>query len=476
MSKTNTLFSEFNSISSKQWKQQIQYDLKGEDYNNTLVWESPEGIKVKPFYHSDETNSKIEAITPQNAFSILQNIFVHDIKKSNERALDSINRGAESIRFTIENKTISLEDLMQNLPLEKITYYFYLPFLSIDFVNEIKKFSINNKANFIIQLDPIGQLCKEGNWFENLEKDFEKLNVISKNILPQNIKLQENNSHPLEEFPKGEVAFLNINASIYQNAGANMVQQLAYTLAHINEYFNKHVSLHHPITIEVSVGTNYFFEIAKIRALRLLFATLAKEYNYKFDCNIIVTPTKRNKTIYDYNVNMLRTTTECMSAILGGANSIANLPYDNLYHKDNEFGDRIARNQLLILKHESYFDKVNNPTDGTYYIESLTEQLAEKALIHFKEIEANGGFIKQLIEGTIQKKIQESTQKEQELFDTGKEILLGTNKYPNKNDRMKHDLELFPFVKQNPRKTLIIPIIEKRLAEKLEQERLSLEQ
>jgi methylmalonyl-CoA mutase len=223
------------------------------------------------------------------------------------------------------------------------------------------------------------------------------------------------------------------------------------------------------------VGTNYFFEIAKLRAYRILFNCIAKEYNPNLECHLVVTPTKRNKTIYDYNVNMLRTTTECMSAIIGGADAIANLPYDALYHKDNEFGDRIARNQLLILKNESYFDKVNNPADGTYYIESLTHQLAEKALILFKDIEANGGFLKQLIEGIIKRKIQESADKEQELFDSGKEVLLGTNKYPNKDDKMKHDLELFPFVKVNPRKTLITPIIEKRLAEKLEQERLGKE-
>jgi Methylmalonyl-CoA mutase, N-terminal domain/subunit len=190
------------------------------------------------------------------------------------------------------------------------------------------------------------------------------------------------------------------------------------------------------------------------------------------ECHILVSPTKRNKTLYDYNVNMLRTTTECMSAILGGADAIANLPYDALYHKDNEFGDRIARNQLLILKHESYFDKVNNPADGSYYIENLTHQLAEKALTLFKDIEANGGFLKQLNEGIIKRKIQESADKEQQLFDAGKEVLLGTNKYPNKNDRMKDELELYPFVKMKPRKTLIMPIIEKRLAEKMEQEKL----
>ena len=453
---TNTnLFSEFESVSSKQWKQQIQFELKGADYNETLVWESPEGIKVKPFYHKDETELNFDAIIPEKPFAILQNIFVHDVQKSNNRAVDSLQRGAESIRFIIENDAISIEELMRNLPLENVSYYFNLPFLSIDFVSKINAFASKNNTTIVIQIDTIGQLEKEGNWHENLEKDFEKLNaIVSKTTIP----------------------FLTISSGIYQNAGANMVQQLAYTLAHVNEYFNRISTINQPITIEISVGTNYFFEIAKLRALRLLFNTLAKEYNHNFDCNIIATPTKRNKTLYDYNVNMLRTTTECMSAILGGANAIANLPYDAIYHKDNEFGDRIARNQLLVLKHESHFDKVNNPADGAYYIEELTQQLAEKALELFKDIEKNGGLINQLIDGTIQRKINESAAKEQDLFDSGKEVLLGTNKYPNKNDRMKHDLELFPFVKQNSRKTLITPIIEKRLAEKLEQERLSQEQ
>jgi methylmalonyl-CoA mutase len=449
------LFDAFEPVSSKQWKQQIQYELKGADYNDNSVWESLEGIKVRPFYHNDETEIKYTLKENKTPFSILQNIYVHDVALSNKRAIDTLNRGAENIRFTIENENVNLANLMQNLPLENTTYFFYLPFLSIDFVNKIDEFATNNNAKFCIQLDPIGQLTKDGNWFENLEKDFEKLNTISN---------------------KTSVPFITIQSGIYQNSGANMVQQLAYTLAHINEYFNRIKNSNQPITIEVSVGTNYFFEIAKLRALRILFNALAKEYNHTFDCHIIATPTKRNKTLYDYNVNMLRTTTECMSAVLGGADTVANLTYDSLYHKDNEFGDRIARNQLLILKHESYFDKVSNPADGAYYIETLTEQLAEKALLLFKEIEEKGGFITQLIEDKIQKKISESAAKEQELFDSGKEVLLGTNKYPNKNDKMKHDLDLFPFVKQNPRKTLIVPIIEKRLAEKIEQQRLSQEQ
>ena len=449
------LFSEFETVSSKQWKQQIQFELKGADYNETLVWESPEGIKVKPFYHNDEFENAITAIHPAQPFQIVQKIFVHDVELSNKKALDSLNRGAESVYFTIENDQIDCNELLKNLPSEKVIYYFNLPFLSVDFIGKLNAIISTNGLRAKLLVDPIGQLTKDGNWFNNLENDFDALNLLSS---------------------KETQAFININAKTYQNAGATIVQQIAYILAHANEYFNRILSLNQPLTIEVAVGTNYFFEIAKIRAIRLLFNTLAKEYNHTFDCHIIATPTKRNKTLYDYNVNMLRTTTECMSAILGGADAVANLAYDAIYHKDNEFGDRISRNQLLVLKHESYFDKVNNPADGAYYIETLTQQLAEKALDLFKDIEANGGFITQLFEGTIQRKISESAVKEQELFDSGKEVLLGTNKYPNKNDQMKNDLELYPFVKQNARKTLITPIIEKRLAEKLEQERLSQEQ
>ena len=263
------------------------------------------------------------------------------------------------------------------------------------------------------------------------------------------------------------------------------MQQLAYALAHVNEYLNHFSSewdkldseseRSRRLTFKVAVGSNYFFEIAKIRALRKLYATLASEYDISETCHIIATPSKRNKTLYDYNVNLLRTTTECMSAVLGGADTICNLPYDALYHKSNEFGERISRNQLLVLKEESYFDTVSNAADGTYYIESLTDELAEKALILFKSIEKGGGFLQQLKEGKIQQKIKESAEKEQQLFDEGKLKLLGTNYHTNPEDRMTANLDLYPFVKIKPRKTIIAPIIEKRLAELTEQERLKQE-
>ncbi|MBF4471096.1 methylmalonyl-CoA mutase subunit beta [Flavobacterium sp. HJJ] len=448
------LFDDFSPVSAKLWKQKIQFELNGADYNQTLIWNSPEDIKVKPFYDKEDTAKKYSISTKASQFKICQNIFVFDLDKSIEKALESINRGAESLCFTIPDEKINIAKLLERLPLGKIAVYFRFRFISIDFVKKIDAFVKDKKTAVYCLLDPIGQLAKDGNWYATQEKNnFETLNIIAKET--------------------ASLSLISINSGLYQNAGANIIQQIAYSLAHANEYFNRIDTINKPIVFQISVGGNYFFEIAKLRAFRILFKSIAKEYNHNLDCHIFVTPSKRNKTIYDYNVNMLRTTTECMSAILGGADAVANLPYDSLYHKDNEFGGRIARNQLLLLKNESYFDKVDNPADGSYYIESLTNQLAEKALLLFKDIETKGGFLKLLNEGVIKRKIQESADAEQALFDSGKETLLGTNKYPNKNDKMKHDLELFPFVKIKPRKTLITPIIEKRLAEKTEQERLS---
>lgn len=451
---SNLNFSEFSEKSSKEWKQFIQMDLNGEDYNETLVWKTNEGIHVKPFYHADEFHTLPNpSQTKATQWTICQSIYVANVEISNKKAVDAIKRGAESIHFILPSSSVILKDLLVNINLKITKVYLDCQFLSSDFLKQIAHLPDNN--NLIFFNDIIGNLARTGNWHKDLKTDHQDFdNLIS------------------------QTSTFSIDTSLYQNAGATMVQQLAYGLAHANEYLNhiaqgsKEEKQHFRIVFKVSIGTNYFFEIAKLRALRLLWKTLASEYDMPEDCIIFATPTKRNKTLYDYNTNMLRTTTESMSAILGGANTVCNLPYDAIYHKDNEFGERIARNQLLVLKHESYFDTVENPVDGNYYVETITQQLAEKALELFKDIEANGGFLKQLKEGIIQKKIKENAAKEQHQFDKGELILLGTNKHPNPNDKMKNELELYPFVKKNPIKTLIEPIIEKRLAEVVEQKRL----
>jgi methylmalonyl-CoA mutase len=455
---SKSLFNDFEAVSSKAWKQKIQVDLKGAEYNDTLIWKTNEGIDVKPFYHADGFKALPEISNSKaTEWQIGQSIVVLDYKAANLKAIDAIERGAESILFYITTESTSVEDLFQNIDLKRISIEIKCDFHSETFIKNIINItsSLAEKPKLNIQTDIIGNLARTGNWYNNLKDDHAKYEAILKS------------THQL-----------SIDMSVYQNAGAIIIQQLAYSLAHLNEYLNhldntKDGFLRDiKVTFNTSIGSNYFFEIAKLRALRQLWATLASEYNINTECQIIATPSKRNKTIYDYNVNLLRTTTECMSAILGGANTIFNLPYDALYHNANEFGDRISRNQLLVLKQESYFDKVNNPADGAYYIENLTTQLAEKALELFKNIEANGGFLKQLKEGTIQRKIKESAIKEQADFDTGKITLLGTNKHPNLADKMKNDLEISPFLKYKKRKTLIKPIIQKRLSEELETSRL----
>ena len=453
MSNSN-LFQNFESVSAKAWKQKIQFELNGKDFNDHLVWNSIEGIDVKPFYHS-ETYSKAPSIQHNASdWKIGHSIYANSIEKSNIHALELIENGVESLHFTLPNEAISVEELLKNIDTSNVPIYFEPLVLSEKLIKTLQAFSLKNKTLFYILQDPIGHLARSGNWHVNLKTDFQ--------ILKQTLSLGKNLK-----------SVISIDLGLYQNAGGSMIQQLAYTLAHANEYLNLFdEDAIKSVVFKVSVGSNYFFEIAKLQALRVLWQSLTKDYGLSIDCHIITQPSKRNKTIYDYNINMLRTTTECMSAILGSSNTIINMPYDHLYHKDNEFGDRLSRNQLLILKKESYFDVVSNPTEGTYYIETLTQLLAQKSLDLFKEIEKQGGFLKLLKEGMLQRKLKEHAQKEQRLYDEGTEGLVGTHFQQNASDKMKSELELYPFIKQQARKTLLEPIIPRRISEEIEQKRL----
>lgn len=446
----------FSGISSKEWKQKIQFELKGADYNQAMIWESLEGIHVKPFYHFDEEKKPDrQSLKSSGDWEITDTFFVKNEKLARKNMLKSIENGSTGIRIQAD-EAFDVEKIFSGFPFEEVTVFCQFSFFDLAFTEKTLQFLTRNNARFFLNLDPIGRLAGDGNWFENETKDFENLKKL------------------LAAYPGQKI--LGVDAVGYQQAGANMVGQLAFAMAQLNEYFNLFSSsLTASVNIQFAVGGNYFFEIAKLRAFRILYALLAADYGLPETCHLFAVPTLRNKTIYDYNVNMLRTATECMSAVLGTADAVCNLPYDALFHKENEFGHRIARNQLLILKNESFFDAVSNPADGSYYIESVTNQLAEKALLLFKEIEKSGGLIKRLKDGTIQKRIVESHQKEQALYDAHREVLVGTTKYTNPEDRMKENLELFPFLKTKPRKTLVKPLIPKRISEPVEQVRLASE-
>lgn len=451
----NKLFTDFDPVSAKAFKQKIQFDLKGNSYNDTLLWNSNEGIDIKPFYHKDDASVFPEVPGMPSSWYIGEDIFILDPKVAATTANTAIEAGVETLYFIAE-APFNCKTFFDAITTKEIPIHFRVRFLDENFCNQLIQEA--KDRTIYLNIDLIHNLAEDGNWFHNLKEDHRILDALLQ---------KERNT-------------LSIDIDLYQNAGANMVQQLAYGLAHANEYLQhietQKVSLP-SLTFQVAIGSNYFFEIAKLRALRQLVAVLSQEYAFAkaLKIHIIARPSHRNKTIYDYNTNMLRTTTEVMSAVLGGADTVINMPYDYIYHKTNDFGQRISRNQLIILKKESYFDAVSNPADGTYYIEAITKQLAEKALLLFKNIEQKGGFLKQLKEGTIQRKIKESASKEQTQFENQEKILLGTNKHPNPNDRMKDDLELYPFVKIKPRKTLIVPIIKRRLSEAIEQERLKTE-
>ena len=287
------LFEEFDAVSAKQWKQKIQVDLKGADYNETLIWRSSEGIDVKPFYHSDDFQESFTPIPghPKN-WSIAQEVFIDDESIANGLILEAIKNGADAIVITSEKEFNPL-DVFKNLDFEGIVIYFHLHFLSESFFFQLKQFLSKNKAKAFYNIDIIGNLSRSGNWFHNLKEDHTILEKIFSESSSENI--------------------FSVDTRLYQNAGANMLQQLAYALAHAAEYLNHFVKEDHQkleMTFQIAIGSNYFFEIAKVRALRKLYALLASEFGVAETCHIVAKPSKRNKTIYDYNVNMLRTTTE----------------------------------------------------------------------------------------------------------------------------------------------------------------------
>ncbi|MGB5403048.1 methylmalonyl-CoA mutase subunit beta [Robiginitalea sp.] len=454
----NTIdFSEFPQISDKAWKQQIQVDLKGGDYNELLTWTSPEGIVVKPFYSAEDlpVSDKKSADFPKREWRI-----GYALDASSSKAISLIENhlenGVETLWVQIHGENVENLPRLTNLDVPQFWDVFALDQKFAD----VLKATATSATQILV--DPIHTLAKSGNWAVDEKMDFEVVGTLARQ--------------------EGIVAALSIHANLYQNAGANRIQELAYALAHASAYLEKADEdnglkslLEEPVFL-ISTGSEYFFEIAKIRALRHLWELLAQAYGFSGKCKIIASPTLRNKTLYDYNTNMLRTTTESMAGILGGADLICNLPYDALYHNENDFAARIARNQLLLLRHESYFSSVSNPADGSYYIESLTDQLGQKALELFKTIEKGGGFLSQLQAHTIQKKIIESAEKEQKAFDKGGRILVGTNKYPNTEDRMQEILEKNPFRTMRKVQTRIAPILAKRLSESNERKRLEDEQ
>lgn len=449
--KKSNLFSEFSGISAKEWKQIIQAELKGADYNETLVRESLEGIKVKPFYHPDDAEYLDIPALPKD-FDIAQSIFVDDESISNKIALEALDKGADCIIFEAQ-QSFDIDVLLQGfdrVKCKKIQFQFY--FISPEFIKSIIESYPQLPIEFSI--DIIGNRNKTGNWLTNETVDTEQIRTIIGLVKPRTL--------------------VSVRADYYQQAGANTVQQIAYALLQAAEYHKLlPTNFAGKIIFHFAVGSNFFFEIAKLRAFRYLWNEwITTNAIANVEMELWCRPSLRNKTLYDFNVNLLRTATEKLSAVLGGADVVQTLPYDAFFKKSNGFSERIARNQLLLLKHETELQEPAQVAQGSYYIEALTLEMTKKALELLQDIEKNKGLLHQLKEGTIQKKIKEAADKEQQLFDEQKLILIGSNRFPLATDHPKDYIELFPFTKKRNEKTEIIPLVATRLSEKYEIERV----
>ena len=416
----------FEQLSPKEWKLKVQAELAGLDYNEVLVTDTAEGIQVKPLYSSEDRNlEESQPIETTKDWKIIGDFL-------NSEKQDSSYLYGFNVKQDVAKN-------VQNLP-SYLDLFFECEnptelFSTVDF-STIKNLKY-------VGLDPIGQLAKTGNWNSSNEEDFNFVKTV----------LKEN------QFEK----CIEVNASLYQNAGANHVQQIAFAIAHAVEYVeNFGIEAASKIYFKVAIGGNYFFEIAKLRALRKLWNLILDEYEIKTETFIYAETSLRNKSALDLHNNLIRSGLEISAAVQGKADAIRVLSYDEI-NSATEFSEELASKQQLLIQKEANFDKFLDPISGSYFVENVSENMIKNALDLFKKIEADGGFLKSLYEGSIQKMIQKSADKEQAAFDEGKIILIGVNKFRNPKDK----IQAKEMQKTNTR-TVISPIFTKRLAKKVE--------
>ncbi len=450
------LFSDFPKVSTQEWEALINADLKGADYEKKLIWHTIEGINVKPYYRAEdlENISFIKANPDDapyvrgnkkadNSWDIRQDIEVDAIAEANKIAVDAIKKGATAIGFNATNVK-SVEDmgiLLYNIDITKVKIHFTTshsyPQTIKFFINYIKDKNID--ASIVkgsINFDPFSYLLINGDFYATFES----------NIL-EAVSLIELCTTALPAFK-----ILTINAHYFHNSGASIVQELAFTLASANDYLfniiNKGIKVDEVAPLfqfSFAVGSNYFMEIAKIRAARLLWAKIVEQYKpvNKDSMKVFInnTTSNWNKTVYDPYVNLLRTTTETMSAAIGGADSICVSPFDTPFKESDAFSSRIARNQQIVLKEEAYLDKTVDPSAGSYYIENLTDSIAHYAWDLFKKVEEIGGFAEALKAGYVQDEIARTAQQRDMDIANRKLTILGTNQYPNLLENMLDKIE-----------------------------------
>jgi methylmalonyl-CoA mutase len=445
------LLKEFPPITTQQWEEKILEDLKGADYEKKLIWKTYEGIPVKPYYRAENLQGlDYQETLPgeypyvrgynnsTNVWRIREEIIVTDVIKANKAALAAIAGGVTALSFKVKELAFreELSKLLKGINLEEIAIHFasshsysILADLLIEFV---KKSGFDpKKIKGTFNFDSIAFYLLHGEYYNSSDDNFNEAAALIKFIK--------------RDLPLFKV--LNCNGQHFYNAGATAVQELAYTLASANEYMTQmtdrgisadEVCANMQLTF--GIGSNYFMEIAKLRAARLLWARLVEQYKPSAPASLKVAvhacSGMWNKSVYDPYVNVLRLTTECMSAAIGGANAITILPFSNTYKEADDFSTRIARNIQIILKEESYLDKVIDPSAGSYYIESLTDEIAQLAWNQFKKIEEVGGMLTVMENGQLKKDIEKVAAQRDMDIAMRKTPVLGTNIFPNQNETM----------------------------------------
>jgi methylmalonyl-CoA mutase len=450
-------FSEFNGFDEKLWKQQIQMDLNGKDYNQALIWESPDGIAVQPFY--TKNNTKVSSIPDlPDTWAHTTQIYMGDKNVVEQLIVQKLKQGIRSFHLVCDEPFEPAVVLNYFASYSSIQLILDCNFLNKTWLIELIEKAKGAKVALYLNQDPLHHLAKTGNWPTHPDNVFKPLYEI----LTQN----------------SEISCLGVHAILYAESGASNVQQLAYSMAQANETLEQ-LSGYGPLPKSLSLnfsfglGPNYFFEMAKLRAMRRLCPLLGRIHDIEIKCHITALPAQRFMTVYDFNNNLLRHTSAMMAGILGGANALCNLPYDHHYKKSHEFSQSLAENQLFILESEAFQDIDAGVTNGAYYIEQLTEKLAEQALTLFKSIEASGGWLKAIKQGTLQRKIKEQHEKSVHALESLDAVVVGVNKYADATQKMQGQIELYPFQKMNPQKTLVAPIVARRLTQKFELQRLN---
>ena len=440
------LFSEFAPVSTEEWMAKITADLKGVPFEKKLVWKTGEGFNVNPFYRAEDieglkTTESLPGEFPyvrgtkvNNDWKVRQEIKVTDFKAANEKALDILDKGVTSLGFFMKGGDVNAENIAtllngicpQCVELNFSTCLCKAELLIGILADYFKQRGVDvEKCQGSVNYDPFKKpLLKgkeAGDWVET-----------AKAVLKAGAAL-----------PGYRV--LSVNACYFNNAGAYIAQELGYALAWGNELMAKltkagcdATEVAKKIKFNFGISSNYFMEIAKFRAARWLWAEIVKAYNPACDCackmHVHAQTSKWNMTVYDAYVNMLRSQTETMSAAIAGVDSITVRPFDEAYATPDDFSERIARNQQLLLKEECHFDKVVDPSAGSYYVEVLTNSLADVAWKLFLEVEDKGGFGTEVAAGEIQKAVNASNEARRKAVATRREILLGSNQYPNFNE------------------------------------------